>query len=307
MVRRGWANLKKYQFLVLLLAAGVCFLSYTHNWKVYRDPMKEIGRIIWKAFGIDLALLDEIFPEIPEDPEEEWYMEVTPEDSGNEPVEEAPQAEIAEEIPEEPEGPKEIPWMTVENDYFEDALFIGDSRTVGLRDYGKMGDGVTFYASTGLTIYKLFTAEIVETEGIRKKINIEEALGQRQFRKIYLCVGINELGTGTVERFERTYREALEKIRELQPDAILYIQSILRVTKERSEKGDYITNEEIDARNEAISKLADNETIFWLDGNEAICDESGGMNPEYTSDGVHLKVKYIPVWRDFIKSHAIEW
>ena len=201
--------------------------------------------------------------------------------------------------------PMEYVWQTVGDDYFDDALFIGDSRIVGLQDYGKMEDHATFYASTGLNIFKLLSAKIVTLEGQLKKVSVEEALGQKSFGKIYLMVGINELDIGTVERFRNTYQETIERIQELQPNAIIYIQSIMKVTSKRAAKGDFVKNTSIEERNNAIMQLADNERVFYLDVNEAVCDESGGMNPAYTSDGVHLKVKYIPLWRDYLMSHAI--
>ena len=77
------------------------------------------------------------------------------------------------------------------------------------------------------------------------------------------------------------------------------------MTAERSAKGDYITNEGIIARNEGIARLADNEKIFFLDVNQEVCDESGGMIPDYTFDGVHLKARYIEIWKDYLKAHAI--
>lgn len=226
------------------------------------------------------------------------------EGSGLPPQGDTDQGEISNAV--QPTAPEKKEFQTVDETYFEDALFIGDSRTVGLRDYGKLGDGPTFYASTGLTVFKLFTAEIVEQEGTRKKTTVEDALGQKQFQKIYLMVGINELGTGDVERFEKTYREVVERIRELQPNAIIYIQSILKVTEKRSQQGDYITNQGIIDRNEAIKKIADDQTIFYLDVNRAVCDESGNLIPEYTGDGVHITAKYMYLWKDYLMSHAIE-
>ena len=197
-------------------------------------------------------------------------------------------------------------YMTVEDDYFADAVFIGDSRTVGLYEYGGLEEISTFYASKGLTIYKLFSAEIVKVPGERKKKTIEEALGENQFKKIYLMVGINEMGTGTVETFAKAYKEAVEHLLELQPDAIIYIQGILKVTTERSGQGDYINNEGITARNEAIAQLADNSRIFYLDVNPLLCDASGGLESSYTSDGVHLKAQYISIWKNYLKEHAVE-
>lgn len=200
-----------------------------------------------------------------------------------------------------PPGPPE--YMTVEDDYFSDALFIGDSRTVGMYEYGGLEEVTTFYASKGLTIYKMFDSEIVPAEG--GKITVEEGLQQNSFSKIYLMIGINEMGTGTVESFLEAYEAAVAHLRELQPDAIIYLQAIIKVTTERSEQGDYINNEGIIARNEGIARLADNEHVFFLDVNPLICDETGGMIPEYTFDGVHLKAVYIDIWKDFLKTHAV--
>ena len=196
-------------------------------------------------------------------------------------------------------------YTTVEDDYFADAVFIGDSRTVGMFEYGGLEETAAFYASTGLTVYKMFDSPIVPVPGQKKKITVEEALQQNTFAKIYLMIGINEMGTGTVESFLEAYGEAVAHLRELQPEAIIYVQGIIRVTSERSAQGDYINNEGIDARNEGIARLADNEKVFYLDVNPMICDETGGMIPEYTFDGVHLKAKYIEIWKDYLKSHAI--
>lgn len=187
--------------------------------------------------------------------------------------------------------------------YFDDALFIGDSRTVGLKEYGGLEQS-TFYCSTGLTIYRMFTEPIVKVPGSKKKITVEEALGQRQFGKIYLMIGINEMGTGTVDSFIKKYQEQVDRLQELQPDAILYLQGIMRVTTERSQKGDYINNEGIDARNAEIAKMADNKKIFYLDVNPLLCDEDGGLTASYTHDGVHLRAAYVLQWKDFLQENV---
>ena len=205
--------------------------------------------------------------------------------------------------PEEP-GPPE--YVTVEDDYFSDAVFIGDSRTVGMYEYGELEEISTFYASTGLTVYKLFDSAIVNVPGQKQKITVEEALQNNSFSKIYLMVGINEMGTGTVETFIEKYKEVVAHLQELQPEAILYIQGIMKVTTKRSEQGDYINNEGIIARNQELEKLADNRQVFYLDVNPAICDETGGLVEDYTFDGVHLKAKYIQIWKDYLKQHAIQ-
>ncbi len=227
--------------------------------------------------------------------------------SGNNPPEDySPEGSGDGEGGEPDEAPEngEPQYMTVEDDYFADAVFIGDSRTMGLFEYGGLEEISTFYASRGLTIYEMFEAELAAVPDSRKKISVEEALQQNTFSKIYLMLGINEMG-GSFEPFVERYREVVDRLQELQPDAIIYVQAIIKVTVERSAQGDYITNEGIEMRNEAISQMADNKKVFFLDVNPLVCDDTGGMIASYTTDGVHLKAKYIEIWKDFLKTHAI--
>lgn len=298
--------MKKWSFLISLLVTGVIFFLWTDNWQMYGEPLRWVY-----AKGLQLAdsiatgnlqnlqtgeaVSGNMLPDIADG---ETAADT---DKDNEIDEKTEMTEPGEDTDEAVE-----PYHTVDNDYFDDAVFIGDSRTVGMYEYGGLQDSSTFYASTGLTIYKMFDAKIVPVPGTKKKITVEEALAGKQFSKIYLMIGINEMGTGTVDSFMEAYGEAVEHLQELQPDAIIYLQAIMKVTAERSQQGDYITNEGIDERNARIAQLADDQKTFYLDVNPLICDETGGMVASYTYDGVHLKAQYIPIWLDFLKEHAVE-
>lgn len=288
MIRKLRQWMKKWSFGISLLLSGIVFFIWTDNWQIYTEPVQEAY-----TRGVQTVQTTET-----SETSESADMVEEPETTAETEVPEQATTEAAEE-------PQEIVYHSVDDSYFDDAVFIGDSRTVGMYEYSGLEETSTFYASTGLTIYKMFDSAIVSVPGQKKKITVEEALSEKQFAKIYLMIGINEMGTGTVESFMKTYGEAVQHLRELQPDAIIYLQAIMKVTTERSEQGDYITNEGIDARNEEIAKLADDKTIFYLDVNPYICDETGGMVASYTYDGVHLKAQYIPIWLDFLKEHAI--
>ena len=313
--------LKKWSYLILFLAAGFCYLTLIDKWQVYANPLGQLKSIYGDAEGQQKT--------------EETSKDETDAAADGEAESGTPEGELSQDgeatedgsstgegqpdgVPDgtetgetgqgdaQTEGTGSPVYATVEDDYFSDAVFIGDSRTVGMYEYGGLEDISTFYASTGLTVYKLFSAEIVSLPGQKKKITVEEALQQNSFAKIYLMIGINEMGTGTVETFTEKYKEVVQHLQELQPDAIIYIQGIMKVTTERSNQGDYINNEGIDARNLELEKLADNRKIFYLDVNPLICDETGGMVPDYTFDGVHLKAKYIEIWKNFLKEHAVQ-
>lgn len=315
---RQW--MKKWSFLISLLVTGVIFFLWTDNWQLYGEPLQRVY-----AKGLQLAdsiatrnqqnlqteetvsgnmLPDIAAGETAADMDKDHERNEKPEMT--EPGEDT--GETVETVEENTADmqPGEVVYHTVDNDYFDDAVFIGDSRTVGMYEYGGLQESSTFYASTGLTIYKMFDAKIVPVPGTKKKITVEEALTEKQFSKIYLMIGINEMGTGTVDSFMEAYGEAVEHLQELQPGAIIYLQAIMKVTAERSQQGDYITNEGIDERNVRIAQLADDQKTFYLDVNPLICDETGGMVASYTYDGVHLKAQYIPIWLDFLKEHAVE-
>lgn len=325
-------KLHKYSFLGCMLLTGIVFFTWTDNWPVYTDPLQEAY-----TKGVQLAdsLADGGWPgmqmgridgtvsgDVPGetvtagDAADGGVTQTGAEDTmqGSAAGEETGMPEtVAGAETQKPAGtdaseeiPQGVVYHTVDDSYFDDAVFIGDSRTVGMYEYGGLEETSTFYASTGLTIYKMFDSAIVPVPGQKKKITVEEALSERQFAKIYLMIGINEMGTGTVESFMKAYGEAVQHLQELQPDAVIYLQAIMKVTAERSGQGDYITNEGIEARNEEIAKLADDRKIFYLDVNPYICDETGGMVASYTYDGVHLKAQYIPVWLNFLKEHAVE-
>ena len=195
-------------------------------------------------------------------------------------------------------------FITVDASYFDDALFIGDSRTVGLMQYCKELDGhATFYCQQALTIFNLLTREVVKTD--HGKISIDQALQERQFGKIYLMIGINEMGTGNDDYFIKHYQAAIERIHALQPNAIIYLEAIMHVTGRKNASDPIFNNTRINRRNERIKTLADNVTYFYIDMNEAIDDANGNLRKDLSYDDAHLLGSSFGYWYDFLKTHAI--
>lgn len=214
-------------------------------------------------------------------------------------------AEISESGETEIEEADTEAFQTVPESYFNDAVFIGDSRTVGLYEYAGMEDRADFFAKTSLTIYDVFTQKVAKDEKTGRKITVEEALAQKQYGKVYLMLGINELGTGNTSSFMRKYTEVVDRIRQLQPDAVIFVQGIMRVTGAKNESDPIFNNTNINEKNAEIAKLADGHDIFYIDVNEAVCDEDGNLNEEYTMDEIHLKAKYYELWKSFLLEHGV--
>ncbi len=196
-------------------------------------------------------------------------------------------------------------YVPVDETYLDDALFIGDSRTQGLFEYGGLEDHAVFYCKTSLTIYDLFKNDLAFIKTNSGNQTLTQALSERQFGKIYLMLGINEMGTGTPESFFTEYAKAVLKIRELQPNAILFVQGIMHVATQKNAADPIFNNFNIDVRNVEIQTLENKRDIFYLDVNEVVCDENGNLFDDWTFDQVHLKGKYYQIWKDFLLQHGI--
>jgi hypothetical protein len=184
-------------------------------------------------------------------------------------------------------------FVAVDESWFDDAVFIGDSHTEGLCDYAGLRNA-TFYYKRGLDVWSVLKKPFVSG-----KLTIPQALEQHRFGKIYIMLGINEIGCGTTESFAEQYGKVISQLRTLQPDALIYIQSIFHTSQKKSDTTVY-NNDRINARNEAISHLADGEHVFYIDCNAVFDDENGALQSSYSGDGVHVKAPYYTMWRDYL-------
>ena len=191
-------------------------------------------------------------------------------------------------------------YKDVDADYFATSLFIGDSRIEGLHHYSGW-DKAYFAYKTGLSVFNMMSETLNTNDG---KCTLSEVLENYTFDNIYIMIGINELGSGTVSDFADKYKENLETIRSLQQDARIIILGIMYVTKEYSDSSDVYNNDNINAKNAAIASFANGTDIFYLDMNPAVVDENMALREDISFDGVHLIAKYYYLWTDFMCSHG---
>ena len=286
----------KYQVTLILLLGWVALsvIGYIGKDTIYKDYTVDL-RVEPYFVLVFEGIHDGVYPwdGILSASENEEQLEGEQQPDGTEMVAEEEQEKFSEV--------KEF--VTVDDSYFDDAVFIGDSRTVGLQDYGGLTNS-TFYATVGMNIYDMWTDEFCEVDGV--KMSLEEALSTQQFGKVYFQIGINEMGRGDLDSFMVEYAQTVERFKELQPNAIIYVQGIMRVTQKKSESDPIFNNQGIQIRNERIAQLADNRRVFYIDMNEVVCDQYGNLKPELTFDDLHLYGSQYGIWVDFLKSKGIE-
>lgn len=161
----------------------------------------------------------------------------------------------------------------MDNSYFDDAVFIGDSRTQGFIIYNGLSNA-TAYMDKGLKVDTAFTKADIEVNGV--KMSAMDALAQNTtFKKVYVMLGVNELGWAYSDIFIEKYGELVDKIKEIKPDAEIYIQSILPVSEKKSNSDKIYNMEKINEYNGLIQKMAEEKKVYYLNVAEAVADGSG--------------------------------
>lgn len=191
----------------------------------------------------------------------------------------------------------------VDPEYFSDTAFIGDSRTQGLQLYSGLKTA-TFLAGRSINVSSIYTDAVIP-DGNGGYETILDALADRQYRKIYIMLGVNELGYSQ-DNFIALYGDLIDEIARLQPDALLYIQAIIPVSKTRGEGDPYYNNTRIRAFNAAIAEMAAAKGAYYIDTYGAFADEEGNLPEDATFDGVHFLRDYCERWLQYIQTHTIE-
>lgn len=191
----------------------------------------------------------------------------------------------------------------VSEDYFNDAVFIGNSQMEGVSIYSTMKNA-TVLAGKGIMVDTIFTKEVIKTKN-SGRITIISALEQNKYGKIYIMLGANELGWAFDSEFIKQYAIVIDKIKELQPKAKIYVNGIIPVSKEKSEKDPIYNNNNIEKFNKLIINMTKEKQVYYIDSKEALGDEEGNLPAKSTTDGVHFNAEHYEKWFNYLKKHTV--
>lgn len=197
-------------------------------------------------------------------------------------------------------GPDLAARQKVSDDFFDDAVFFGNSLVNGLELYGKM-EGGDFCCATSASVISV-TSTLNATLKNGGLGTLLDKMLEKEYGKIYILLGINEIGFNT-EYFTEIYGEMLQRIKDAQPEAKIYIMSLTPVTKAKSDAGAPFTMDRIREYNAALYKLAEEYECYYVDLVEALADETGYLPASDSTDGVHFVVSKYPVWADYLRTH----
>lgn len=120
-----------------------------------------------------------------------------------------------------------------------------------------------------------------------------------QPEKIFIAIGVNDL--------QRHYptETVINNIKKIantlfaETDSKIYLQSILPVIEKKLQTG--IKNSTIDVVNDELKKFSVENKIGFLDNSSLMKDNSGNLNANLSSDGLHLNGEAYCLWIENIR------
>lgn len=232
-------------------------------------------------------------------PTAEPSPEPTPEPSA-EPTPEPTTAPTAEPTP---EPTPDMSPLTAE--YFDDAVFIGDSVTGTLQYYafktGELGDALIL-AKTSYSV-RAAVDNVVMLSYRGRDARIERILSHWGAGKVFLMLGMNDLTVIGVDKTMEYWEELLAAIREECPEVRVFIQSCTPVY-DNGKLGE-LTNELVDEYNARLKEFAADNDCAYVEIGAHFKNEEGSLAKEYCRDEyVHLSPMCGEIWADLLKDPA---
>ena len=164
--------------------------------------------------------------------------------------------------------------------FFENDLFIGDSISTGLVNYGYLKSSNVF-AQVGLNPE---TAVTKEYDGYTAVSKAEEMKPKR----IYIMLGSNGLAYMGNTYMIQQMKLLVDALREATPDSYIYVISISPVTKAHESEGQE-TMAMVNGYNKLLKDFADEEGVVYLDLCSQLQDSTGYFSDKYAEvDGLHF-------------------
>ena len=169
---------------------------------------------------------------------------------------------------------------------FSDSVFLGDSRTEGLQL--KTGlSSAKFITHRGLTVSTAMTQKVIKLKN-GEQGTILDALKEGTYKKVFVMFGVNELGWPYTSTFTTKYKELINEIKKIQPDAKIYVQSIIPVTKAKSDSSQIYNLKNVKKFNKAIKAMTKELHLQYLNVQEAVTKTNTYLPEDFATDGVHL-------------------
>ena len=205
--------------------------------------------------------------------------------------------------PEPTPEPTEVPAPTeFPESFFDHTLFIGDSKTDGMRMWGRLGQA-QYFCGTNFSVYNIFDKKASDADF--KNASLDKVLASHKYDQIYILLGYNEAGY-PFESLMDQFRYVIARVHKAQPKARMILHGIMHASARVGAKYSYYSVGNLEAVNDGLRQLAeDTEGLFYVDCNAPFCGEDGYLLADVSADGEHLTPEYTAQWAQEIRRQAI--
>ncbi len=195
----------------------------------------------------------------------------------------------------------------VDDSWFDNVVFIGDSVTEGLKLYrGDAIPGAKFLSAGSLSATNILSGQLKPTyQG--EKVTVENGVKLSGAKYVYIMMGMNNISYG-VERATSDMVTVINSITAANPSVKIVIESVTPMTSTSSRTDSKLNNTTINAYNERMKQLAAENGWYYVNVAEAVSDANGYLIQSYCSDannmGIHFNSKGAAAWIDYLKTHV---
>lgn len=228
--------------------------------------------------------------------------------------------EKAEEASVSEESPVTYEYTQVDDSYFNDAVFIGDSISYGFELYvtEKRANGETVLGeaqfltsgslSYGNSLWDVSDESVHPTYN-GEKMKLEDAIAKIKPGKIFILLGTNDVALYGVEQTVANADTEISGMLEASPGAEIFIMSTTpKYSPAESDVDGALNNADIDALNVAMRQFAVEKGYNFMNIAPLFKDETGGLAADYCSDkegmGIHFTSAAYDIWLDFLYSYG---
>ena len=201
--------------------------------------------------------------------------------------------------------------------WFDDAVFIGDSVSLKLNYYvtkqrqsdsgymekaqfltsGSLGSGNALWEVSSQSVHPAYQG---------KKMKLEESVPLTKAKKVYIMLGMNDVGVYGAEKSVQNLEELLDKIQANAPGVTFYVQSATPMYKGAEKK--VLNNSTLTEYNRLVKELCIRRGWHYVDVASVLQDDEGYLPAAYCSDrdgmGIHFTDTACRAWIDYLRTHT---
>ena len=186
--------------------------------------------------------------------------------------------------------------------YMNRCVFLGDSRTVAMVNYGLINDDAAL-AQIGISHPSFKSNTFVNNAG--KEYTLKTYLASHQAPVIYIALGVNGINDPSEEHYKSTFEDLIDNVMDLSPNSNIVLMSIGPV----NDNGPYkktVQNSWIVKYNDFLLNTAKDKHLFYLDISEILTGSDGQVKSEYNGgDGLHYSSSGCKAIFDYIVEHPV--